>query len=461
MRCSSSSRPRRGVTSVMAMIFSVLFGTLAIGFYAATTTQVQVSNNDQRVFLAQTAAESGLDFMRYQLAQVSIPPNTPANQVVNSLYTNLQNQLNGTSNMGANTVTLSNNVIYVSGNGAINIDSAHTQTFSATITTWGAGIVVKTTGTYKSANGSTINRGVTMDFTLQPLPTTSFNFAVASAGQVVVSKSALTGVTGVPSTVATVMSNSVSAGSVTVSGGSVGGDLDVRSGATAVYTSGSVGGVSNNTLIQSSHVHIVPAQDFPVVDTTIFRSYATKTWVSGAATQQNIYVPPNSNPQFNGGDTVQGILYVASPNKVTFRGNFNLNGFIVFEQNASAGADSMSFSGNVTTSPLPAGSQFDSLRAVSGVAILAPTASVTMSGSANSYVRGNIIVNVFTMSGASILQIDQGTLMTLSTGLKSAWLNGSKQIQFSSTGQNNQPSQGVSYNQYFAPNQSTYQEIMP
>src|SRR6202035_2685282 len=116
-----------------------------------------------------------MDFMRYQLAQVSIPPNTPANQVVNSLYTNLQNQLNGTSNMGANTVNLSNNVIYVSGNGAIGIDPARTQTFTSTITTWGAGIVVKTTGTYTSASGATISRGITMDFTLQPLPTTSFN----------------------------------------------------------------------------------------------------------------------------------------------------------------------------------------------------------------------------------------------------------------------------------------------
>jgi hypothetical protein len=92
---------------------------------------------------------------------------------------------------------------------------------------------------------------------------------------------------------------------------------------------------------------------------------------------------------------------------------------------------------------------------------MAPTAAITMTGNATSYVKGNIIGKTFTMSGSAQLEIDQGTLMTLSTGNKATWLDGSKSLSFSGNGQNNQPTQGVSFNQYFAPNQSTYQELLP
>src|SRR4051794_17413250 len=79
----------RGFSAMLSMIFLVLFSTLAVGFYAATTTSTQISSNDQRAGLAQLAAESGMDVMRYQLAQIKIPPGTPSNVIMNTLYTQL------------------------------------------------------------------------------------------------------------------------------------------------------------------------------------------------------------------------------------------------------------------------------------------------------------------------------------------------------------------------------------
>ena len=72
---------RRGATAVLAMLYLVLFSTLALGFYAATTTAVQVSHNDSQVSRAFLASESGLDFMRYHLSRVSIPAYAPADSV--------------------------------------------------------------------------------------------------------------------------------------------------------------------------------------------------------------------------------------------------------------------------------------------------------------------------------------------------------------------------------------------
>src|SRR3954468_15772374 len=91
---------RKGFSALLAIMFMGMFATLAVGFYAATNTAVQVSSNDQQSTFAQTASESGMDFMRFQLAQVKIPPGTPANLIMSTLYAQLAANMNGTRNMG-------------------------------------------------------------------------------------------------------------------------------------------------------------------------------------------------------------------------------------------------------------------------------------------------------------------------------------------------------------------------
>src|SRR5580765_4507372 len=94
--CRGLRRRRRsaGMTSVLAMLYLVLFSSLAIGFYAATNTATQVTINDENVAQAFMASESGMDFMRYQLANVHIDATTPPDQVIDKLYTELQSKLN-------------------------------------------------------------------------------------------------------------------------------------------------------------------------------------------------------------------------------------------------------------------------------------------------------------------------------------------------------------------------------
>src|SRR6185437_13749926 len=157
--------------------------------------------------------------------------------------------------------------------------------------------------------------------------------------------------------------------------------------------------------------------------------------------------------------TIQGILYIQSPNTVTFRGNTTLQGFIVFENAGSPTTNVINMSGNFSQGTLPAGSQFDPLRTTTGIAVLAPTASMTTSGSVDSTVRGNVILGTFANGGSADLQIDQGTLMTLDTsGSASATFN-AKTVKFTATGQNNQPSQGVSYDTKYVPVGGSYREL--
>ena len=72
-RASGASSRRRGLTSLLAMLFLIVFAALSVGFYAQTNMSVQVSNNERRSKEALAAAEAGLQFIRYQLSRVTIP----------------------------------------------------------------------------------------------------------------------------------------------------------------------------------------------------------------------------------------------------------------------------------------------------------------------------------------------------------------------------------------------------
>jgi hypothetical protein len=444
---------------MLAMLYLVLFSALALGFYAATTTSCEVVANDRMIAGAQAAAESGMDFMRYQLSLVTIPSGTTAANLQTELYKDLQQQLNTSANLGSYSIGSFDNVIQIPASTStyIPLDKSNDKSFRATITVWTGDIVVKVEG---RTSGGKISRFVQMDYEPGTHTTKSFNFAVASRGQVVMKKGSLGGTAGVENSVAQVMSAANTSTAINVSGGTIGGDLSILDGAGVSVTGGTVAGSSITADILANHVQVVNDPDFPDVDPSIYKKYATNTYVPKANTQANIIIPPNTNPKFNANDTVQGIMYIQSPNQVTFNGNFKLQGFIVMEKGVSGDVNTLSFSGNLTQSPVPAGSTFDQVRAVSGVAILAPSASINMSGSVDSFMRGSIITNKFNFNGSADIQIDQGTLMTLSPDGDSAVFNG-KTVKFTANGSHNVPAAGLTYSGYYKPKMGSYVEVLP
>src|SRR5438552_15863237 len=88
---------RRGITSAMAMLYLTLFATLSLGFYASVTTSVQIAKNDLRTAKALLAAESGVQFMRYHLANVDLASNSP--DPMAELCDDLKARLEGSSNL--------------------------------------------------------------------------------------------------------------------------------------------------------------------------------------------------------------------------------------------------------------------------------------------------------------------------------------------------------------------------
>lgn len=465
-------KARRGFAAVIAMIFLALFSVLALGIYATGTMSSQVTEADRRQLLAQSAAESGLDWVRYQLGRTTIPPGTTATAAIDQLWTDLQAQVAGTANLGTDTISRSGNVIRIPARGYIALDSGGLGRFRVTITDWAGEIVVKSEGQYVSTgSGSTVTRAISLDFTRQMRTGTVFDYAVASKGQIVASKGTISGATGVDPSVATMMSALASGTAINVSGGDIGGELTILDTAGVSVTGGTVAGSSSSVVILRDHVNLVPtAPEFPTWNPLLYRPYATNTWVNKRNTQSNIRIPAGSgtprNPvTFNANDTVQGILYIESPNNVQFNGNFRLQGFIVMEQGAST-TDTLEFKGNVAQSPVPSGTTFDALRATSGVAILAPGAAVSMTGSTDSNVRGSIVCNTFEFRGSAKLTIDQGTLMTLNGGTQTCVFNSAGNARtagvfFTGSGGDNEPTMGASYSSFYSPKPQTYQEVAP
>src|SRR4051812_22836028 len=102
-----NQRRHRGIASMMAMLYLVIFAALALGFYASTTTAVQVSRNERGIASAQAAAESGLYFMRYQMGELAIPSATTDADLLSTVASKLTTRLNSTTNFSAAGVSLS------------------------------------------------------------------------------------------------------------------------------------------------------------------------------------------------------------------------------------------------------------------------------------------------------------------------------------------------------------------
>lgn len=452
---------------MLAMLFLVLFGTMAVGFYAATNVSMQVSSNDDHVARAFLASESGLDFMKHQLAHVNVSPaSTSVDDVTNDLLASLQNNMDGVV-----IAKSASNVIQVPANNTrIKLDSGNVSSFQAAVTVWpdpvtGAvqKVVVKSDGAYGDSTGAA--RAIQLDFTRVPHTSSVFDYAVASKGQIIISKGSLTSAPNVDPKIATVLSSSATTNSVEVAG-TVGGDISYVSGGSVQVSGGaSVGGSTKLSDIYDNHVHEINPPAFPTIDTTVYKSLATGgTWHNGMPLK-NVIIPAGTSQKFTGNQTIQGILYVMAPCSIEFSGDVKLQGIIVV-QPAAGGNNNLNFTGNLTMSPAPNDPAYDAVRAATGVAIVAPSSNVKFWGSASGgnsdqYIKGSIIANTFTSGGASSLSIDQGSIMTLSEGPASFNKSGPKNIVFTATGSKNPPTIGVTYSSFFTPDASTYQEVAP
>src|SRR5258706_571047 len=125
---------RHGMTALIAMLYLGLIASLAVGFYASANSAAMVSDNEKRTNLALMSCESGMDFMRFHLSQLSIPHGGSESQRMTAVCNQLKSQLENTGNFGSKTISLTGTTISIPSNANeyIQLDPSGGQ-FRATI----------------------------------------------------------------------------------------------------------------------------------------------------------------------------------------------------------------------------------------------------------------------------------------------------------------------------------------
>jgi hypothetical protein len=410
------------MAAVIAMLFLVLFATLAVGFLVTTEMSSQIAGNEQKLGLARMSADSGMEFIRYQLGSITLPSGTNSSNILANTANQLASlpALSSAANMGANTVSVNNGTIYIpSQTGWMTLDSSLQTRFQVAITQISGTNTLLVT-THGGAGSSTMTRGIQLQYSPTQGNSSILNYGIAAHGPISLSGNAI--VTGASNAAqGSVLSATATGTPLTMSGNvSISGDFSDTNASGTLSMSGNIkiGGYSPSNPNFTAHVHkgiTVPV--FPTVDTSIYLPYATSTYASSSGaniTVVNAIIPPNTNPTFSGNTTIQGVLYIKTPNRVSFSGNVTIQGAIVVENNPT-GSNTMNFSGNVSATSmgtLPATAQFPAgERALTGAFLLAPSYAVSMSGNFGT-IGGSLVADSFTFSGNAGGEVD-GSVIAL------------------------------------------------
>jgi hypothetical protein len=457
------------------MMYVVLLSALSLGFFAATTMSAQVSGNEDRAFTARLAAESGMEFMRYQLAWTIIPAEAPPALLFDELYDELKARLGGTPNLGAHSLGLTPGRISVP-EGDANYLRLHADgpEFRADITDLGQKRVrVKVTG--RARNGAP-RFATQMDFAAVWKPTKVFDYGLATRGTVTLADSSrFYGTTNTsfgnimvahPTTTTPLTLDHSSAVSGAVSVTSPSGIVRVRGSSTLVG--------SNDPGVWAQYVKKPePAPDFPQVFTSVFQQYAGNPTYGGTTVSaqnqtyntfnlRNVLIKANTNPIFTGGINVEGVVYIETPNIVRFEGGVTVRGVIAVQDNPSGTTLSNQIRFATTAKlegvdKLPATADFPAeLRAMTGSLILAPKFHLFFDSNFGTP-TGSIIAGdlYFDDDAAGTIK---GSLINLEG--TTARFFGNAAIGIEARAQAT-PAAGMYFRQRYLPAGETYQEVAP
>ena len=383
----TSVRPtvrRGGFAYVLALILLALVVSLAAAFAAEANMSLRKADNQVRVNKARLRAESGIAFFSRTLQDVLLPSGVASQEAIDALASSLASRLDGTANLTGQSVGYDGTQISVP---RIIIDE-NGGGFSAALSL-NADETICLVVTGRDGN---CTRRVRLDF--QVVEEKSFAYGVASRGKVKLTGNAQIKGANDPSE-ANVLGASYSDPEAAKMTGNckLDGDLLVSNPSAHVTLTGniSIGGASQASDEIYEHVYIgVGEVEFPEADSSIFESFATNivdssTSTSGNKTFVNIRILPGTDPTFAGDIVLKGVVFIETPNKVTFAGSLNIIGVVVTQDAGEGELDDnyVHFTGNTSTSgveALPDQPEFTGLKALPGTFLLAPGFSVKFTG---------------------------------------------------------------------------------
>ncbi len=412
-RCALQTR--KGAVLIISMIFVVVFSALAISMATLSGNNVQLASNHHDLNAALAAAQSGQEVLRYWLSRVLISSSTPQDQYLAEIVTAIQNDLKDNSvtgvdvqNDGSVPTVAIESTTGVSFDSSITIDNSQPTVLQISVT----------------GHSGPASRTITMSYNIQVYEFPIFNFGIATKGPL-----------DFPGNPTIAAMNSAWEADVFVE--SLGSPIAVQVVGNANFDGEiNIGDAASNVDFQSdvqiagdsgqdaidNHVHLdMDSPEFPVPDTDRFKQYAIGDLVDGSTdlsksiTLTNATIKGGTNPTFVGTVTIEGILFIESPNKVTFGSNVALQGIIVADgdvHNPDPGSNSIDILGNFASQPYPAGMEFDPIRQEEGSSIVAPGFYTTFAGNFST-LEGVVAVSGAHFAGNMNAQI-KGTIINFS-----------------------------------------------
>lgn len=428
---------RHGSALVLSMMFIAIFSSLAVAMATLSGTNVQIAENHRKVGTTRACADSGLEVVRYWMSQVAISGTTDADARFSEIYTSLQEALTdaGVTNFSAvytaSTISISN----------VSLDSARDESFSAILTKIDDdNIQLDVTGHH-----GPIQKTIRSQYCFAERADTVFDFGVASKGPVSLSGNVeLEGVNIEVESNAYIDCTDMLALSI-IGNSHIAGDVKIVNSLAFVDLQGGKAGIGGETGQEAIDNHVTfnaPAADFPEMVPAEFASLVTLTEMdpntdtTADATLENIIIPAGMNPTFSGHATLKGLIWIETPNVVTFTGGADVTAIIVGngDQTDNSATNILDFKGNVDggdIASLPTEeTQFAALRDKSGTFVIAPGFHVSFGGSFDA-LCGAIAANGIEFYGNAGGQI-QGSIINYSD--VEMTLSGNSDLYFNRSG---------------------------
>jgi len=405
-----SDRPvAKGTALLLTLIFLALFAAMAVAIAASADINLTITRNCIESRQAAALAETGLLLCQRHLGGLQVPATSDVEDLHEAIANHIAAAWDASSMADTNDLAWDANSVVLPT--VMVAQEGRSGTINATVTANG-GVLSSPTVTIQST-GRFGNAARTVSCRMAVVDTFS---VLAKYGVASKSRLRMTGSGKIEGANQDAEGSILSATYSHTDAIELGGHAGI-SGDAAVANLDAQISVTGSASIGGDQIYGVMEPPWPEIDVSIFEPYATNIYTGsqgggqgkgkgkggGDDTLSNIRIPAGTNPTFNANTTINGVIYIESPNIVTFNGSATICGVIVAEQPEieDLSANQIHFKGNVTSSGvenLPADSEFDGLRELTGSFLLAPGFSTRFRGN-SSMLSGWIVAGAFDFSG--------------------------------------------------------------
>jgi len=407
---------RRGAILIIAVVFVAIFSSFGLAMLTMSSTNVQVADNHHKANRALESAQSGLDVMRYWMGRVAILGDvSPGDRFTDLVYRLVDVDLTTAGISAGKTYDDNGDPVTVNLDN-ITINSLAAQCFSASVQKTADLDVVQLDIT--GSADSSITRNIRVNYRFETREHNVFDYGVATRGPLTLLGNVEMSGTNVHTDADVyIESNNQNEALSIIGNSSIAGDVTITNPEGYVTLQGGQAAIGDETGDAAlDHVSVGDAPvEFPIPLTNYFEQYVQNTFdpavddTTADNTFENIRIPGGTDPTFSGSTTLNGIVFIESPNIVTFTGNVDITGIIIGDgdMNDNSGTNQIIFLGNVSSAPvsdLPETEQFDGLRDETGTFLMAPGFSASFGGSfetLNGAIAANGI-NFFGNAGGTI-----------------------------------------------------------